>query len=321
MRGGIIGADSSRTLCRPKEETVRKESSVTGNSEMWDAIKINENLIVSLKDIVFEFDGQKVLDGLSLDIHDKEFVTFLGPSGCGKTTTLRVIAGFVTPKSGNVFFDGKEQKLGAGYLVTATERGNNRAGESLVEFALKNNDAGAKVYRTAAEYCDRAIASATDSYLRTQYVQKKGMLKYKLRQHRIGNNYVYLAAVFSTIGAVLLIIASVDLFLELHMEFRDMFKLFSYSKMIPWEADIAMLFGAMLLFTLGKVTNKLHVASFLQLLASVFAVAVVAMHFICVINDGRVWYDKLLWYVVLVVIPLMLGKLLGEILRKIIGIQ
>lgn len=45
------------------------------------------------------------------------------------------------------------------------------------------------------------------------------------------------------------------------------------------------------------------------------------MHFICVINDGRVWYDKLLWYVVLVVIPLMLGKLLGEILRKIIGIQ
>ena len=71
-------------------------------------MKMNENLIVSLKDIVVEFDGQKVLDGLSLDIHDKEFVTFLGPSGCGKTTTLRVIAGFVTPKSGNVFFDGKD---------------------------------------------------------------------------------------------------------------------------------------------------------------------------------------------------------------------
>ena len=39
---------------------------------------MNENLIVSLKDIVVEFDGQKVLDGLSLDIHDKEFVTFRG---------------------------------------------------------------------------------------------------------------------------------------------------------------------------------------------------------------------------------------------------
>lgn len=219
------------------------------------------------------------------------------------------------------FFDGKEQKLGAGYLVTATERGNNRAGESLVEFALKNNEAGAKVYRAASDYCDRAIAAATDSYLRTQYVQKKGMLKYKLRQNRFGNSYIYFAALFSVIGAILLMVASVDLFLELHREYRDMFEIFTYIDRIPWEADIAMFFGAMLLFTLGKVTNKLHVASFLQLFASVFAVAVVVLHFICVINDGRVWYDKLLWYVVLVVIPLMLGKLLGEILRKIIGIQ
>ena len=73
------------------------------------------------------------------------------------------------------------------------------------------------------------------------------------------------------------------------MEYCDMFKLFSYSKMIPWEADIAMFFGAMLLFTLGKVTNKLHVASFLQLLASVFAVAVVAMHFICMTSCCGMW--------------------------------
>ena len=64
--------------------------------------------IVSLKDIVVDFDGDRVLDGLNLDIHDKEFVTFLGPSGCGKTTTLRVIGGVIEPKSGNVFFDGKD---------------------------------------------------------------------------------------------------------------------------------------------------------------------------------------------------------------------
>ena len=69
---------------------------------------MNDSLIVSLKNIVVDFDGEKVLNGLSLDIHDKEFVTFLGPSGCGKTTTLRVIAGFITPQSGNVLFDGKD---------------------------------------------------------------------------------------------------------------------------------------------------------------------------------------------------------------------
>ena len=44
--------------------------------------------IISLKDIVVEFDGEMILKEISLDIRDKEFVTLLGPSGCGKTTTL-----------------------------------------------------------------------------------------------------------------------------------------------------------------------------------------------------------------------------------------
>lgn len=69
---------------------------------------MENNIIVSLKDIVVEFDGEKVLKGINLDIHDKEFVTLLGPSGCGKTTTLRIIGGFVTQNSGDVFFDGKK---------------------------------------------------------------------------------------------------------------------------------------------------------------------------------------------------------------------
>ncbi len=64
-----------------------------------------ENVIVRLQDIVVDFDQETVLKGLSLDIHDKEFVTLLGPSGCGKTTTLRVIGGFLKPKQGSVFFD------------------------------------------------------------------------------------------------------------------------------------------------------------------------------------------------------------------------
>ena len=59
-----------------------------------DKVKMDNSVIVSLRDIVVEFDGQRILDGLNLDIHDKEFVTLLGPSGCGKTTTLRLIAGF-----------------------------------------------------------------------------------------------------------------------------------------------------------------------------------------------------------------------------------
>ena len=63
--------------------------------------------IISLRDIAVGFDGERVLEGLNLDIRDKEFVTFLGPSGCGKTTTLRIIGGFVEPEKGDVFFEGK----------------------------------------------------------------------------------------------------------------------------------------------------------------------------------------------------------------------
>ena len=63
--------------------------------------------IVELKNIFVSFDDEKVLDGLNLNIKDKEFITLLGPSGCGKTTTLRIIAGFLDPDDGDVFFEGK----------------------------------------------------------------------------------------------------------------------------------------------------------------------------------------------------------------------
>lgn len=65
------------------------------------------DVLIDLKNLTFLYDGEKVLDDLSLQIRDKEFVTLLGPSGCGKTTTLRLIGGFLTPHSGDVFFDGK----------------------------------------------------------------------------------------------------------------------------------------------------------------------------------------------------------------------
>ena len=64
--------------------------------------------IVELKNISVAFDGEQVLDGLNLEIRDKEFITLLGPSGCGKTTTLRLIAGFLEPDSGDVLFEGEK---------------------------------------------------------------------------------------------------------------------------------------------------------------------------------------------------------------------
>ena len=56
---------------------------------------MSDKTIIKLENLVFNYDGEPVLDGINLSIHDKEFVTFLGPSGCGKTTTLRIIGGFI----------------------------------------------------------------------------------------------------------------------------------------------------------------------------------------------------------------------------------
>ncbi len=64
--------------------------------------------LINLKDITVSYDGKiDILKKLSIDIEKGQLVSLLGPSGCGKTTTLRVIAGFINPKSGQFIFNSK----------------------------------------------------------------------------------------------------------------------------------------------------------------------------------------------------------------------
>ncbi len=64
--------------------------------------------IIELRHITKEFeDGFTAVSDFNLKVRRGEFVTFLGPSGCGKTTTLRMIAGFDTPTSGEILLNGK----------------------------------------------------------------------------------------------------------------------------------------------------------------------------------------------------------------------
>ena len=63
--------------------------------------------LIELKGINKSYDGEQVLRSIDLTVYDNEFMTLLGPSGCGKTTTLRIIGGFESPDSGEVWFDGK----------------------------------------------------------------------------------------------------------------------------------------------------------------------------------------------------------------------
>jgi ABC-type Fe3+/spermidine/putrescine transport system ATPase subunit len=62
--------------------------------------------ILELRGLVKHFPNQRAVDGISLKIPRGGFYSLLGPSGCGKTTTLRLIAGFEQPTSGDVLLDG-----------------------------------------------------------------------------------------------------------------------------------------------------------------------------------------------------------------------
>ncbi len=67
-----------------------------------------DGIIIELKNVSKEYDGVLAVDSFNLYVKKGEFVTFLGPSGCGKTTTLRMIAGFEMPTSGEILLNGED---------------------------------------------------------------------------------------------------------------------------------------------------------------------------------------------------------------------
>lgn len=79
---------------------------------MADPTKKNPSVTLSIRSLSKIFAGKdknvKALDDVSLDVREGDLFTFLGPSGCGKTTTLRCIAGFEKPTSGEIDFLGRD---------------------------------------------------------------------------------------------------------------------------------------------------------------------------------------------------------------------
>jgi spermidine/putrescine transport system ATP-binding protein len=88
---------------------------------------------VELVNVTKRFDDVIAVNDVSMKIQDGEFFSLLGPSGCGKTTTLRMIAGFETPTSGDVYI--QEELMG---LTPAFQRNTNMVFQNYALFPHMN---------------------------------------------------------------------------------------------------------------------------------------------------------------------------------------
>ena len=64
--------------------------------------------LLKVTDLVVSYGGIEALKGISFDVEEGNIVTLIGANGAGKSTTLRTISGLVKPKSGRVYFEGRD---------------------------------------------------------------------------------------------------------------------------------------------------------------------------------------------------------------------
>src|SRR5512133_2313552 len=66
-----------------------------------------EEALLSVRHVTKRYESVTILEDVSLDVRDEEFVAISGPSGCGKSTLLRIVAGLVAPTTGEVHCEGR----------------------------------------------------------------------------------------------------------------------------------------------------------------------------------------------------------------------
>lgn len=98
---------------------------------------------LEVRDLLVVLGQKTILDHISFDVRDGEFLSILGPSGCGKTTILRVLSGLLKPTAGTVFKDGEDisayppAKRGIGIVFQNYALFENMTVLGNVEYALK----------------------------------------------------------------------------------------------------------------------------------------------------------------------------------------
>ena len=110
----------------------------------------NGDTVVSIRDLKKEFSGRKVLDGVNLDLHDKENLVIIGRSGAGKSVLIKCMVGLIQPDSGDINVLGmhvpelnsdqlNELRLQVGFSFQGSALYDSMTVQENLEFPLKRN--------------------------------------------------------------------------------------------------------------------------------------------------------------------------------------
>jgi putative spermidine/putrescine transport system ATP-binding protein len=126
---------------------------------------------LTLNGLAKEFQGAAVVEDVSIHVENGELVALLGPSGCGKTTTLRMVAGFVPPSGGTIFFGNRN--------VTAQPPNRRNTAMVFQSYALfphmsvaENIAFGLKVRKVAKAERDSRVIEALRAMQLTPYAER-----------------------------------------------------------------------------------------------------------------------------------------------------
>lgn len=73
--------------------------------------------LLTVKDLTMRFGGLLAVNGVNLEVGEKQIVSVIGPNGAGKTTVFNCVSGFYIPTAGSVMFQGKEMRGKPGFKI------------------------------------------------------------------------------------------------------------------------------------------------------------------------------------------------------------
>ncbi len=155
---------------------------------------------IAVRHISKSFGDQKILDDVSFDVYENEFLVILGPGQCGKTVLLNIMAGMEPADTGDVTF--KDDDSDMGFVFQKYALYNWKTVEKNVELPLKFRGVSKKERsRTAKKYIDLV---GLDGFAHSYPVQLSGGMKQRVgiaRAYAMGHSMILMDEPFGALDA------------------------------------------------------------------------------------------------------------------------